>query len=69
VSGVETGKLFRERCYDQTVKLWDVRQGRELATLPKQRYVRVSVAFSPVGDTLLAVAVWMGFQLWELPSR
>ena len=54
---------------DQTVKLWDVKQARELATLPKQKYMRVSVALSPAGDTLLAVAVWTGFQLWELPAR
>ena len=59
---------------DQTVKLWDVTTGKELATLKGHtRYPSavVSVAFAPDGKTLATVSwdMTVNVKLWDVATR
>jgi WD40 repeat protein len=46
------GKTLASASWDQTIKLWDVQTGKELATLKGHTGWVTSVAFSPDGKTL-----------------
>ncbi len=56
---------------DRTVRLWDTKTRREIATLEvggPNRYI-LSLAFSPDGTLLAAGGADKGIELWDLASR
>lgn len=58
------GKRIATASQDRTVKIWDVRSGEELATLPHEDAV-VSVAFSADGTTLASATRSGIVKLWR----
>lgn len=63
------GKTIATGSYDDTVRLWDVKTGRQRATLSDSYQGRVDhLAFSPDGKTLAAPATH-GLMLWNVAGR
>lgn len=63
------GRLLATSSWDNTVKLWDVRTGRELDTLRGQMVGFTSVAFTP-DDSRLVAGAWDGsVSLWDTSNR
>jgi WD40 repeat protein len=52
----------------EAVKLWDVATHQELATLRGDGFGFAKVAFSPDGDTLVAVNANGDIHVWRAPS-
>jgi WD40 repeat protein len=53
---------------DRTVRLWDVRTGKELCRLRGHKAVVWSVAFAPDGRHALSGSADMTLRLWRLPK-
>ena len=58
------GKTLASASVDQTVRLWDVTDGRLLTTFPKQGAILTAVAWSPDGQ-LLASSSGVTVTLWS----
>lgn len=63
------GKTLATGSDDRTIKLWEVRTGKEIATLEGQdRHFVKAVAFSPDGKTLASGGVDQTIRLWDLAT-
>ena len=60
------GKALASASKDQTIKLWDVTTGKELATLKGHSGFVISVAFSPDGKTLASGSLDQTIKLWDV---
>ena len=63
------GKTLASGSTDETIKLWDVATGKELATLKGHKTRVCSVAFSPDGKTLASGSDDQTIKLWDIPAR
>lgn len=63
------GKVLATGSEDQTVKLWDVASGQELATLQGHTDVVSSVSFSPDGTILATASGDRTVKLWDVAGR
>src|SRR5262245_45484368 len=62
------GKTLASGSLDTTVKLWDVRTGKERATLKGHTDKVWSVAFSPDGKTLASGSHDKTIKLWDVQT-
>jgi WD40 repeat protein len=62
------GKTLASGGLDRTVKLWDVRTGKEKATLRGHQEDVTSVAISPDGNTLASADHAGTIKLWDISS-
>ena len=60
------GQTLASGSDDQTIRLWDVRTGKELATLTGHKGPISSVVFSPDGRTLASAARDKTIRLWDV---
>ncbi len=68
VSFSPNGKILASASWDNTIKLWDVKSGREIRTLERHTDGVNSVSFSPNGK-ILASASWDNtIKLWNIES-
>jgi WD40 repeat protein len=63
------GKLLASGSRDETIKLWDVKTGKELATLKGEWGTVLSVVFSPNGKLLASGHDRHVVKLWDVASR
>ncbi len=59
------GSKIVSASYDNTIKIWDVETGQELANLPGHSSLVISVAFSPDGTQILSAYSDNMIKLWE----
>jgi WD40 repeat protein len=62
-------KTLASAGYDKTIKLWDVKAGKEQATLQGHTGSVSSVAFSPDGKTLASLSEGEAVKLWDVAGR
>jgi WD40 repeat protein len=63
------GKLIASGSHDQTLKIWDVKSRRELATLRGHTLPVICVAWAPGGE-ILATGGWdRSVRLWDVAGR
>lgn len=62
------GRRLATASVDGTVKLWQVRSGRCVATLRGHVSEATAVAFAPEGDVLASLEMGAGMRLWHLPT-
>ena len=62
------GALLATASFDKTVKLWSVKEAKEIATLQGHASKVLSLAFSPDGATLLTGGEDKTVKLWSLPQ-
>jgi WD40 repeat protein len=60
------GKTLSSAGDDKTVRLWDVKTGKEQATLTRHTDLVWSLAYSPDGKTLASVSKDTTIKLWDL---
>ena len=63
------GKTLASGSYDKLVKLWDVANGKEIATLEGHKAAVRAVAFAPDGATLASASADQTIKLWDIPDR
>jgi WD40 repeat protein len=63
------GKILASGSHDNTIKLWNVATGREIATLTRHSESVNSVAFSPDGKTLASGSLDKTIKLWDVATR
>ena len=61
-------RLLASAGWDETIKLWKVATGKEIASIEKQVGHFSSVAFSPDGKTLAAGTFLGGTMLWDVAT-
>ncbi|MGL4503085.1 MAG: WD40 repeat domain-containing protein, partial [Planktothrix sp.] len=59
------GQTLASCSRDNTVKLWQVKTGREIRTLPGHTRATCAVAFSPDGQTLATGGDDGTIKIWE----
>jgi hypothetical protein len=62
------GRTMASGSLDATIKIWDVRSGRELGTFRGHTDAVVSVAFSPSGGTIASGSRDKTIKFWNVPS-
>ena len=62
------GKTLASGSSDNTIKLWDVKTGKEQATLEGHTDAVFSVAYSPDGKTLASGSVDKTIKLWDVAT-
>ncbi|HKQ08474.1 MAG TPA: TIR domain-containing protein [Blastocatellia bacterium] len=62
------GKTLASGSADQTIKIWDLNTGHELATLRAEEWVR-SITFSPDGKVLASGGMTGTVSLWDVRSH
>jgi WD40 repeat protein len=62
------GKTLASGSYDNTIKLWDVKTGKERATLKGHTNAVLSVAYSPDGKTLASGSMDRTIKLWDVKT-
>jgi len=60
------GKTLASGSRDDTIKLWDIASGKNIATLEKHTDSVQSVAFSPDGNTLASGSMDKTIVLWDV---
>jgi hypothetical protein len=68
VSFSPDGNTLASGSWDKTVKLWDVKSGKEIATLQGHQSWVNSVSFSPDGHTLASGSEDKTVKLWDVKS-
>jgi WD40 repeat protein len=62
------GKTLASGSGDKTIKLWDVKTGKERATLQGHTHGVMSVAYSPDGKTLASGSYDKTIKLWDVAT-
>jgi WD40 repeat protein len=60
------GKALASAGHDETVKVWEVATGKNLATLRRHTRAVPRVAFSPDGKTLASTSADHTIKLWDV---
>jgi WD40 repeat protein len=59
------GNIIASGSEDNTIKLWNVNTGKELASLSQHEQAVLAVAFSPDGNYLISASQDQTLVIWE----
>src|SRR5271156_4426706 len=62
------GKMVASGSLDQTIKLWDVKTGKEQATFKGHKFFVWSVAYSPDSKTVASASWDRTIKLWDVKT-
>lgn len=62
------GRTLASASFDNTIKLWDLNDGRELRTLRGHTSGVMAVVFSPDGQLLASIALDSTLKLWQIAT-
>ena len=63
------GRILAATGESETVKLWDIKQGREIAILEGHLFSVLAIAISPDGQTLATGSFDKTIKLWDVAQR
>jgi len=62
------GKYLASASFDKTIKIWDIKAGKEIKTLTGHKSSVLSVAFSPDGKYLASGSVDETIKIWDIKA-